>query len=62
MAIAIEEYEQSAQANGEIRFITLELMKLASEQNRPYEQVLKEFVANASHTKRAFLEGTQKGK
>ncbi len=48
-----ESYEDMAAANSELRMITLELMKLAASQDKSFEQVVKEFTANAFTLKRA---------
>jgi len=42
----VEQFEELAAVNSELRFITLELMKIAASKNQPFEDVLKEFTQN----------------
>lgn len=55
MPLALEEFEEIAAVNSELRFITLELMKIAAQQNKDFDQVLREFMHNAFHLRRALL-------
>lgn len=55
MPIAYEEYEDLAAINSELRLITLELMKIAAQEKKPFENVLKEFTDNAFRTKRTLM-------
>ena len=55
MPVAVEEFEELAAVNSELRFITLELMKIAAQQNKSFEQVQQEFMANAFKLKRTLL-------
>lgn len=41
-----EEEEMPGTANSEIRYITLELMRLAQKSGRTFDQVAQEFIAN----------------
>lgn len=52
-----EEYAEIAAINSELRYITLELMKIAASQNKPFESVLKEFTANSFKLKRTVMRG-----
>ncbi len=52
MPIAMEEMDELAAVNSELRFITLELMKIAAQKNAPFDSVLSEFVGNAFKLKR----------
>ncbi|VVB66628.1 Uncharacterised protein [Candidatus Gugararchaeum adminiculabundum] len=38
--------DEQAGVNGEMRFITLELMKIAYEKNKPFAEVASEFIKN----------------
>ncbi|MFA6048970.1 MAG: hypothetical protein WC792_03425 [Candidatus Micrarchaeia archaeon] len=44
--------EELASVNSEIRFLTIELMKIASNRNVPFEEVFDEFMQNAFLLKR----------
>lgn len=48
----IEQFEEMAAVNSELRFITLELMKIAASGNKPFDAVLKDFTANAFKLKK----------
>ncbi len=41
------DFEEIASINSELRFLTIELMKIASSRNVPFQQVVGEFVSNA---------------
>lgn len=41
------EEEKDASANSEIRYIALELMKLAAKSNRSFDEVAREYMKNA---------------
>jgi len=43
--------EEAAAVNSEIRFITMELMKIAAKSGRPFDKVLEEFRVNAFKVK-----------
>ncbi|MDD5317278.1 MAG: hypothetical protein PHF51_00940 [Candidatus ainarchaeum sp.] len=45
--------DELAQVNAEMRFITLELMKIASKRRAPFREVANEFVENVYTLKRA---------
>ncbi len=51
----MENYEDLSAVNSELRFITLELMKLATEQNKTFDQVLSEYFVNAHKLKRRLV-------
>ena len=51
----MENFEDASAVNSELRFITLELMKLAAEQNRSFDQVLSEYFVNAHKLKRRLV-------
>jgi len=40
-------YEEIGSINSELRYITVELMKIAAERKMPFEKVAQEFVSNA---------------
>jgi antitoxin component of RelBE/YafQ-DinJ toxin-antitoxin module len=40
-------------ANSELRYITLELMKLAQKKNIPFDKISEEYVRNTFHLKNA---------
>ncbi|MEM3030331.1 MAG: hypothetical protein QXH27_01220 [Candidatus Micrarchaeia archaeon] len=44
--------EDAAGINSEMRYITLELMKLAAKRNKPFEQVAAEFITNVYAVRR----------
>ena len=41
------DFENIEEISSEIRFLTLELMKLARKQGKTFDQILEEFIANA---------------
>lgn len=45
--------EELASINSEIRFLTVELMKIAAKRNLSFEAVLEEFVSNAYQVKKS---------
>ncbi len=47
-----EEVQDAATVNSEIRFITLELMKISVRTRRPFDKVLEEFRRDAFKVKR----------
>ena len=51
VANQFQNIEEMAVVNSEIRFITLELMKIASREKKPFDKVLREFKANAFKAK-----------
>ncbi len=59
--MAENEYEgvDVAYANSEIRSLTLELMKLAAKQKKPFKTIVKEFVNNTYYLKRVLEEYNQ---
>ena len=49
----VEQFEEMAAVNSELRFITLELMKIAASKNKPFDDVLKEFKGNVFKLKKS---------
>jgi len=45
-------YEDEGSVNSEIRYITIELMKIAAQRNITFEQAAREFLKNANFLKR----------
>jgi len=45
-------FEDDGSINSEIRYITIELMKIAAQRNITFEQAAREFLKNASFLKR----------
>jgi hypothetical protein len=56
------EYEaiDLAYANAEIRSLTLELMKIASREKKPFKQVVHEFIENTFYLKRILEEHAER--
>jgi len=52
----LQELEEQAAVNSEIRFIALELMKISALTGRPFNDVANEFCENALQLKKAFHE------
>ena len=50
------EEEDSFRANSELRYITLELMRLAEKRNIPFEQMAEEYIQNTFHLKKLIEE------
>ncbi|MEK6954704.1 MAG: hypothetical protein AABX01_06850 [Candidatus Micrarchaeota archaeon] len=50
-----DSYEDMAIVNSELRFLTVELMKMALEQHRSFDDVLAEYFSNAYKLKRKIL-------
>ncbi|MFH1443484.1 MAG: hypothetical protein ABIG96_05605 [Candidatus Micrarchaeota archaeon] len=50
-----ENYEEMALMNSELRFLTVELMKIALEKHMSFEDVLAEYFQNAYKLKRKIL-------
>ena len=50
-----EDFEEAAIANSELRFLTVELMKMALERGKSFEDVLDEYFSNAYKLKRKIL-------
>jgi len=44
--------EEAAGINSEMRYITLELMKLAAKRNKRFDEVAEEFIANVYEMRR----------
>ena len=44
-------FEEVAAINSEMRFLCLELMKISSQRNVPFQQVMKEFINNTNTMK-----------
>ncbi len=44
-------FEEVAAINSEMRYLCLELMKIATQRNVPFEQVTREFIANTNKLK-----------
>ncbi len=55
-----EELEELAAINSELRYITLELMKIAVSKDKPFDWVLKEFTSNAFKTRKALVRGASR--
>ncbi len=53
-----ENYEETAMANSELRFLTIELMKIAHERNKSFKEVLGEYFKNAYRLKRRVMLST----
>ena len=51
----MENIEEIAVVNSELRFLTIELMKIAAKQNRSFDEVLSEYFSNAYKLKRRLL-------
>ena len=60
MANVNEDFDQLAAANSELRFITLELMKIGAKQGKSFNVVLKEFLTNAHKLKRTVSSASTK--
>ena len=56
----MEDEENQAGANSEMRFITLELMKLAQKSGRSFGQVAQEFVENTCGLQELIASGPQR--
>ena len=52
--------EDKAAINSEMRFITLELMKIAARRRQPFKQIASEFIANAYSLEKDIRERTPK--
>jgi hypothetical protein len=50
-----ENYEEMAIVNSELRFLTVELMKMAIEQHRSFDDIVAEYFSNAYKLKRKIL-------
>ncbi|MFP3950396.1 MAG: hypothetical protein ACLFUZ_04900 [Candidatus Micrarchaeia archaeon] len=50
------EEEESFTANSELRYITLELMRLAEKRNIPFEQMAEEYIQNTFRLKKLIEE------
>jgi hypothetical protein len=57
VALSVQEEEDIAAVNGEIRFMTLELMKVAAMEGKPFDKVLAEFASNAYKLRRVLCKG-----
>ncbi len=55
------EYDRES-ANSEIRYLTLELMKIAVREKKPFKQVVKEFIENVYFMKETLSEIEKKVK
>ncbi|MFH1107150.1 MAG: hypothetical protein V1787_04610 [Candidatus Micrarchaeota archaeon] len=51
----MEDFEEASSVNSELRFLTIELMKIAVQQNRTFDDVLAEYFDNAYKLKRRLL-------
>lgn len=51
----MENLEDLSAVNSELRFLTMELMKIAVEQNKTFDQVLSEYFVNAYKLKRRLV-------
>ncbi len=54
----MEEEEDNTSANSEIRFITLELMKLAQQSGRSFEDMAQEYLENGEKLHAMLQKGT----
>ncbi|MFH0972256.1 MAG: hypothetical protein V1835_06880 [Candidatus Micrarchaeota archaeon] len=50
-----ENFEELAIVNSELRFLTVELMKIALERGKSFDEVLSEYFSNAYKLKRRIL-------
>lgn len=50
-----ENFEEMAIVNSELRFLTVELMKIALERGKSFDEVLAEYFSNAYKLKRKIL-------
>ncbi len=50
-----ENYEEMAIVNSELRFLTVELMKIAQKNGQSFDEVLQEYFTNAYKLKRKIL-------
>ncbi|MBI5225433.1 hypothetical protein HY989_06200 [Candidatus Micrarchaeota archaeon] len=53
--MAEENFEEVSQMNAELRFLTVELMKIANEKNLSFDQVLTDYFANAYKLKKRIM-------
>ncbi len=51
----MEDFEEASMVNSEVRFLTVELMKIAVQTNRSFDAVLSEYFDNAFKLKRRLL-------
>lgn len=56
----MEDEDNQSGANSEMRFITLELMKLAQKSGRSFEQVAQDFVENTCGLQEMIASGPQR--
>lgn len=56
----IENFEEVAAVNSEMRYLALELMKLASQRGLTFEQSMREFIANTDYLQRGLADYEQK--
>ncbi len=52
------EFEDLASINSELRYITIELMKLAAQRGIPFEEALGEFLKNTSTLRNSIRSGS----
>ncbi len=57
-----EEMEELASVNSEVRYLTVELMKIAADEKKSFSQVNKEFLQNAVELKKSLLFAGKKKK
>jgi len=50
-------YEELADVNAELRYITVELMKIASQRNIPFEEIAREYIENVYFLDAAIRKG-----
>jgi len=50
-----ENYEEMAIVNSELRFLTVELMKIALERGKSFDEIVAEYFSNAYKLKRKIL-------
>ena len=53
-----EEEDKASAANSEIRFITLELMKLAQQSGRSFEELARDYLRNGEELQAMLQDGT----
>ena len=53
--MAQEKFEEVSAMNAELRFLTVELMKIANEKNLSFDQVLSDYFANAYKLKKRIM-------
>ncbi|MBI5635978.1 hypothetical protein HY993_03390 [Candidatus Micrarchaeota archaeon] len=57
-----EEMDELASVNSEVRYLTVELMKIAAGEKKSFSQVNREFLQNAVELKKSLLSAGKKKK